>query len=74
VLESIQELTQTDLPMPSWLQEVFLGYGDPADATNLPNCPEQVDFRDTFLNWNHLVESFPNSVRSFGDVFTIFSV
>jgi intron-binding protein aquarius len=62
VLESIQELTQSDVPMPTWLQEVFLGYGDPAGATNLPNAPKKVDFRDTFLNWQHLLESFPDKV------------
>ncbi|KAG0634185.1 P-loop containing nucleoside triphosphate hydrolase protein [Tuber brumale] len=61
VLESIQELTQADVPMPTWLQEVFLGYGDPAGAhySKLPNQPRSVDFRDTFLDWQHLVESFP---------------
>ncbi|KAI5778893.1 P-loop containing nucleoside triphosphate hydrolase protein [Geopyxis carbonaria] len=58
ILESIQELTQSDAPMPAWLQEVFLGYGDPAGATNLPNRPKTVDFRDTFIDWSHLVESF----------------
>lgn len=45
--------------MPTWLQEVFLGYGDPAGATNLPNSPKSVDYRDTFLDWQHLMESFP---------------
>ncbi|KAH8154238.1 uncharacterized protein LAJ45_02006 [Morchella importuna] len=61
VLESIQELTQADIPMPLWLQEVFLGYGDPAGAnyTNLPNRPKTLDFRDTFVDWQHLLESFP---------------
>lgn len=50
--------------MPAWLQEVFLGYGDPAGATNLPNCPKEVDFRDTFLDWEHLLEVFPDLVSS----------
>ena len=51
--------------MPTWLQEVFLGYGDPAGATNLPNTPQTVDFRDTFLSWDHLLESFPDMVSFF---------
>ena len=61
VLESIRSLTLSHLPVPSWLQEVFLGYGDPASANykNLPNRLESIDFRDTFLDWEHLKESFP---------------
>ncbi|KAL7273966.1 hypothetical protein RUND412_003147 [Rhizina undulata] len=62
VLESMQELTQADVPMPTWLQEVFLGYGDPAGAhyEKLSYRPETLDFRDTFVNWEHLLESFPD--------------
>lgn len=61
ILSSILDLTQTDVPMPGWLQEVFLGYGEPTGAhyTNIPDRPEALDFRDTFLDWDHLVESFP---------------
>lgn len=59
ILESIRRLTLSDLPAPSWLQEVFLGYGDPAGATykRLANRLKSIDFRDTFLNWGHLVSS-----------------
>ena len=60
--------------MPTWLQEVFLGYGDPAGATNLPNTPQTVDFRDTFLSWGHLVESFPDMVRLDGFLFKFVDV
>jgi intron-binding protein aquarius len=62
ILETMQKLTITDTKLPSWLQEVFLGYGDPAGAkyTELPNRLKSVDFRDTFLNWQHLIESFPD--------------
>ena len=65
ILESIQTLTLSDVPLPSWLQEVFLGYGDPSSAsyTRLPNRLGSIDFRDTFLNWQHLVESLPGKVR-----------
>ena len=61
VLESIRDLTLTDVPLPSWLHEVFLGYGDPAAATyrHLPNRLKSVDYRDTFLDWQHLIESLP---------------
>ena len=61
VLESMRSLTIAEVPIPSWLSEVFLGYGDPTGATykSLPNRLKSVDFRDTFLQWQHLVESFP---------------
>lgn len=47
--------------MPSWLHEVFLGYGDPSSASykSLKNSPKTMDFRDTFLDWDHLQSSFP---------------
>ncbi|KAH7139257.1 hypothetical protein B0J11DRAFT_452098 [Dendryphion nanum] len=61
ILESIKRLTLSDIPAPSWLQEVFLGYGDPSSATytRLPNRLHSIDFRDTFLDWQHLIESLP---------------
>ncbi|KAL2172214.1 hypothetical protein VTG60DRAFT_7058 [Thermothelomyces hinnuleus] len=64
VLESIRDLTLSDVPLAPWLHEVFLGYGDPAGATykHLPNRVRKVDFRDTFLDWQHLVESLPGKI------------
>lgn len=64
ILESIQMLTMSEVPLPSWLQEVFLGYGDPSGATytRLANRLKSIDFRDTFLSWQHLVESLPGKV------------
>ncbi|KAK3696453.1 hypothetical protein LTR37_017954 [Vermiconidia calcicola] len=61
VLESIRQLALSDAPVPSWLQEVFLGYGDPTMATykRLPNRLKSLDYRDTFLDWQHLIESLP---------------
>ncbi|KAI3337138.1 hypothetical protein HD806DRAFT_28752 [Xylariaceae sp. AK1471] len=61
VLESIRTLTLSEVPLASWLHENFLGYGDPAGATykHLPNRVNKIDFRDTFLDWQHLVESLP---------------
>ncbi|KAI9729699.1 MAG: hypothetical protein M1834_006650 [Cirrosporium novae-zelandiae] len=61
VLESIRSLIISDFPMPSWLQEVFLGYGDPSSANykRLPSKLTTVNFRDTFQDWQHLVESLP---------------
>jgi len=61
ILESIRRLTLSDIPAPSWLQDVFLGYGDPASASHkrLSNRLKSIDFRDTFLDWQHLIESWP---------------
>ncbi|MCJ1466739.1 hypothetical protein MMC07_005359 [Pseudocyphellaria aurata] len=61
ILETMQSLALADVPLPSWLREVFLGYGDPASAsyTRLESRIKTVDYRDTFLNWEHLVESLP---------------
>ena len=59
VLNSIKQLMASDAPTPTWLEEVFLGFGDPASATykRLANRLKSVDYRDTFLDWQHLVEA-----------------
>lgn len=64
VLQSIKDLTLSDVPLASWLHEVFLGYGDPAGATykQLPNRIKTIDYRDTFLDWQHLIESLPGKI------------
>lgn len=58
VLESIQSLTLSDVPLASWFQEVFLGYAA-AGATHLSDQIKKVDYRDTFIDWQHLIESLP---------------
>ncbi|OAA44860.1 DEAD helicases superfamily protein (Aquarius) [Metarhizium rileyi] len=75
VLESIRKLVLAEMPLPSWLHEVFLGYGDPAGANhkNIPNRDKKLDYRDTFLDWQHLIESFPGkTVEPGGDVSSSF--
>ncbi|KAL1836269.1 hypothetical protein VTJ49DRAFT_5377 [Mycothermus thermophilus] len=64
VLESIRDLTLSQVPLAPWLHDVFLGYGDPAGATykNLPNRVSKVDYRDTFLDWQHLIESLQGKI------------
>ncbi|GLI79995.1 hypothetical protein PoHVEF18_008343 [Penicillium ochrochloron] len=84
ILETMQKLIVSDMTLPSWLQDVFLGYGDPAGAqyTQLPNKLKSVDFLDTFLDWPHLVESFPGrsiepsgtETSSFGPPYVLESV
>jgi intron-binding protein aquarius len=61
VLESIRQLSLTETPIPSWFTEVFLGFGDPSAASykRLPSRLKSVDYRDTFVDWQHLIESLP---------------
>ena len=64
ILESIKSLGLSHLPLPEWFHDGFLGYGDPAGATytRLGNALKTIDFRDTFIDWQHLVESLPGKV------------
>jgi intron-binding protein aquarius len=61
ILETVQQLVSSSTALPSWLEEVYLGYGDPRSASypELATKIESVDFLDTFLDWTHLAESFP---------------
>lgn len=61
ILECIRDLMQEDAHVPSWLHDIFLGYGDPAAAhwRNLPEPLPSIDFKDTFLDVAHLEASFP---------------
>lgn len=64
ILETIKNLALTDIPIPSWLEDVFLGFGDPAGATysRLESRIRTLDFKDTFLDWQHLTGSFSDKV------------
>nr|POF00453.1 intron-binding protein aquarius [Quercus suber] len=62
ILESIRDLMNEYCIVPDWLHNVFLGYGNPSAAqwTNMPDLLEIVDFKDTFLDADHLKDSFPD--------------
>ncbi|KAK4592152.1 hypothetical protein RGQ29_016595 [Quercus rubra] len=62
ILESIRDLMNEYCIVPDWLHNVFLGYGNPfaAQWTNMPDLLEIVDFKDTFLDADHLKDSFPD--------------
>lgn len=62
ILESIRDLMNEDLIVPTWLHDILLGYGNPASAQwkNMPEPLERIDFKDTFLDAQHLRESFPS--------------
>ncbi|XP_396990.3 RNA helicase aquarius isoform X1 [Apis mellifera] len=61
VLETIRELMNTECVVPDWLHDIILGYGDPGAArySRMPNEIATMDFNDTFLDINHLKNSFP---------------
>merc|ERR1719199_38022 len=63
ILETIRSLMNSeDTVVPDWLHDLFLGYGDPGAAQywKLPTSLDQIDFRDTFLDQDHILESFPD--------------
>ncbi|OVA07623.1 Intron-binding protein [Macleaya cordata] len=62
ILESIRDLMNESCIVPDWLHNIFLGYGNPSAAqwTNMPDLLETVDFKDTFLDADHLREGFPD--------------
>ncbi|KAI3874183.1 hypothetical protein MKW92_053577 [Papaver armeniacum] len=62
VLEAIRDLMNESCTVPDWLHKIFLGYGDPSAAQwkNMPDLLDAVDFKDTFLDADHLRSSFPD--------------
>lgn len=62
VLETIRHLMNTECVVPSWLHDILLGYGDPGAAhySRMPKQERVMNFNDTFLDLEHLKESFPN--------------
>ncbi|KAK4379778.1 hypothetical protein RND71_001640 [Anisodus tanguticus] len=62
ILESIRDLMNETCIVPDWLHDIFLGYGNPSAAqwTNMPDLLETVDFKDTFLDADHVREGFPD--------------
>nr|XP_027114072.1 RNA helicase aquarius-like [Coffea arabica] len=60
ILESIRDLMNETCIVPDWLHDIFLGYGNPSAAQwiNMPDLLEVVDFKDTFLDSDHVRECF----------------
>merc|ERR1719454_2148747 len=64
ILHTIRSLMNSeDTVIPDWLHDLFLGYGDPGAAQywKLPTMLSTVDFRDTFIDQDHILESFPDA-------------
>jgi intron-binding protein aquarius len=61
VLETIRTLMNNsqEAIIPPWLHQLFLGYGDPEKSQyRQVGQLSEVDFRDTFLDREHVFESF----------------
>ncbi|KAJ0037528.1 hypothetical protein Pint_23830 [Pistacia integerrima] len=67
ILESIRDLMNEYCIVPDWLHNIFLGYGNPSAAqwSNMPDLLETVDFKDTFLDADHLRTCFSDYQVSF---------
>ena len=67
VLSTIRDLMNTKCVVPDWLSDIILGYGDPGAAhySQRENALTTLDFNDTFLDLNHLKQSFPQSQISY---------
>jgi len=64
ILHTIRSLMNNeDTVVPDWLHDLFLGYGDPGAAQywKLPTALNTIDFRDTFIDEDHILESFPDA-------------
>ncbi|KAL6049950.1 Intron-binding protein aquarius [Balamuthia mandrillaris] len=65
ILQTIRDLMNSDCVVPAWLNDVFLGYGDPSSASPLALLGERqattLDYNDTFLDLDHVRRSFPSS-------------
>ena len=59
VLESIRDLMNEDTVMPDWLHDIFLGYGDPAQAkyTHMPQDQllQTIDFKASLFPFCHIL-------------------
>lgn len=64
VLATIRDLMEGEPCMPTWLKDVFLGYGNPhaAQYYSLEEQLETVSFRDTFQDVEHMKDSFADKV------------
>ena len=70
VLETIRDLMNCESvvnsAVPKWLHDIFLGYGNPASASSihhvdnphLPSALAVLNMKDTFLDADHVTESF----------------
>eukprot|EP01130_Rhizamoeba_saxonica_P016379 TRINITY_DN7564_c0_g1_i1.p1 TRINITY_DN7564_c0_g1~~TRINITY_DN7564_c0_g1_i1.p1 ORF type:complete len:1263 (-),score=293.44 TRINITY_DN7564_c0_g1_i1:334-4095(-) len=59
ILGTIKDLMNSNLKVPTWLKDVFLGYGNPDICQNV-HVSRVVNYTDSFLDKDHLIECIPN--------------
>jgi intron-binding protein aquarius len=59
ILATVRNLLQSEIVLPEWLIDVFLGFGDPAGASYgaMPEL-EDIDYNDTFLDSDHFEQTY----------------
>ncbi|KRY36956.1 Intron-binding protein aquarius [Trichinella spiralis] len=62
VLDTIRQLMNCECVVPSWFNDLLLGYGDPSVAhySKMEKQFTVLNFDDTFLSVEHVKESFPD--------------
>ncbi len=63
-LDTIQSLVAANTRLPTWFRDTFLGYGDP-QSSHFAHSSKKIrslDYRDTFLDWQHLEQNFPERI------------
>ncbi|KRX19899.1 Intron-binding protein aquarius [Trichinella nelsoni] len=62
VLDTIRQLMNSECVLPSWFNDLLLGYGDPSVAhySKMEKQFTVLNFDDTFLSVEHVKESFPD--------------
>ena len=59
VMNTLKDLLKSNVSVPEWLNDVILGYGDPQTVEYKRS--KQVNFFDTFLDKEHILECFPDA-------------
>ncbi|EFA84916.1 intron-binding protein [Heterostelium album PN500] len=62
IQETIVSLINDDNNLPEWLSNTFLGY--PSDSSNNNAAGKAIDFQDTFISKQHLLDTYKDSSSS----------
>ena len=67
VLGCIRDVMNDNWSFPNWLHDIILGYGDPRKTHPEVDAPRHctIDFNDTFIDTEHICESFPGRKITF---------
>jgi intron-binding protein aquarius len=66
LLKPFRDVVGFENLIPDWLKAGFLGHEDPSGACykNIENLNLTINFRDTFVDVDHVKDCFPNLVSS----------